>query len=486
MDNFFNEGDGFGTISQEQLQGLLKALSAGDYNVAPSSLTGGAALQYESLDSTLKAVTYEEKNIKFWKMIPKAAAYNVLEEYDRQTSYGESNNGGFFDANAQVLPQEQTPSFSRQVAVVKYMGTVSIVTHPATLVRTNHGGMLAISTKSAVQRLLGQLERQLFEANGSFTSTTGTFTAAPGDIHALSAKFNGMDQQIRYGDADASAQYTGFEAYGGPNSVVRDLNGATPLEEDLETMAISVAENYGNPSDLLVDPKTHSNLNKLYFPKGRVPLPSGASESGRAGYVLASFLTGAGEIRISHDVFLRPKTSPFSAQTSAPATPSIGSTTTAADAASELATATYHYKVTALNNSGESAATGSSSQAVSSGNRVQVIISSGTTGALYYACYRAASSAGPWKFVGYVKDSNASVGGGGATFNDAGHRNPGCSMGYLFTMDADNLVFRQLAPMLKMDLAILSPAYRFMTLIYGTPIVYRPLYHALLDNISLT
>ena len=34
--------------------------------------------------------------------------------------------------------------------------------------------------------------------------------------------------------------------------------------------------------------------------------------------------------------------------------------------------------------------------------------------------------------------------------------------------------FAQLAPLMKMDLAILSPAYRFMVLLYGTPFLYAP------------
>ena len=40
--------------------------------------------------------------------------------------------------------------------------------------------------------------------------------------------------------------------------------------------------------------------------------------------------------------------------------------------------------------------------------------------------------------------------------------------------DNEVIEFAQLAPLMKMDLALLSPAYRFMILLYGTPLLYAP------------
>ena len=88
--------DGFGTVSQEQLDALLKSLSTGTdaYDAAPSTLTGGTALMVESLDASLKSVTFSMKNLKLWPRIPKDRAYNTVEEYNRITSYGETQNVG--------------------------------------------------------------------------------------------------------------------------------------------------------------------------------------------------------------------------------------------------------------------------------------------------------------------------------------------------------------------------------------------------------
>jgi len=51
---------------------------------------------------------------------------------------------------------------------------------------------------------------------------------------------------------------------------------------------------------------------------------------------------------------------------------------------------------------------------------------------------------------------------------------PGTENAYLTQHDTDVYEFKQLAPLMKMDLAILGPARRFMVLLYGTPIVYAP------------
>jgi len=44
----------------------------------------------------------------------------------------------------------------------------------------------------------------------------------------------------------------------------------------------------------------------------------------------------------------------------------------------------------------------------------------------------------------------------------------------LLQFDEEVIEFAQLAPLMKMDLAVLSPAFRFMVLLYGTPFLYAP------------
>ena len=262
--------DGFGTVSQEQLDALLKSLSTGTdaYDAAPSTLTGGTALMVESLDASLKSVTFSMKNLKLWPRIPKDRAYNTVEEYNRITSYGETQNGGFFDADSGAAPAEQTAAYNRQVQVVRYLGTTRVVSHPLTLVKPAHGPVIAREIKNGTMWILQNNERQLFEANGFFQDgTTGNFDGDIADVPVNSAKFNGIQQQVLSGNSDTKAQYTGFEPYGGTESVVENLAGNAPEEDDLENLCSRVLENFGMPTDLFIDHKTHRDLNTLFYPK---------------------------------------------------------------------------------------------------------------------------------------------------------------------------------------------------------------------------
>jgi len=68
--------EGFGQSTQEDLDNLNKALVAGQNINPPGSATAGDgfALRVESLERTLKNVTYKMDHIKFWKSIPKMPA----------------------------------------------------------------------------------------------------------------------------------------------------------------------------------------------------------------------------------------------------------------------------------------------------------------------------------------------------------------------------------------------------------------------------
>lgn len=67
--------NGFGTAPAQDVSELHKALEAG-YQV--TNQTGGSALRVESLEASLKVVTYTNHHIKFWKKIPKSPASNGL------------------------------------------------------------------------------------------------------------------------------------------------------------------------------------------------------------------------------------------------------------------------------------------------------------------------------------------------------------------------------------------------------------------------
>ena len=91
---------GFGETSMSELEDLRKALDTGGYtygSAAPGALTQGAALQVESLDATLRNVTFKMRNLKLWPDLAKSKAENTVEEYNLQQNYGGDNPVFFGD-----------------------------------------------------------------------------------------------------------------------------------------------------------------------------------------------------------------------------------------------------------------------------------------------------------------------------------------------------------------------------------------------------
>jgi hypothetical protein len=73
-----------GLVSQADIENLNKAITAG-YGGAgkPTDLTYGGVLQAESLEATLKSVTFDMKNLKMWPAVSVDKAYNLFEQYNR-------------------------------------------------------------------------------------------------------------------------------------------------------------------------------------------------------------------------------------------------------------------------------------------------------------------------------------------------------------------------------------------------------------------
>ena len=76
-------------------------------------------------------------------------------------------------------------------------------------------------------------------------------------------------------------------------------------------------------------------------------------------------------------------------------------------------------------------------------------------------------------------------GGSAGVVRDKNRTIAGCDEAFLIDSGEDVWSFKQLAPLMKMDLAVLSPATRFMLLLYGTPILYAPKKMVTFRNIGL-
>lgn len=478
--NFVNFGEGYGNTSQAEVEELNKALEAGaGYAGAPTALTGGGALQVESLDASLKSVTYEMKHIKLWALMAKDQAYNTIEEYNRQDAYGDQGRGFIAEG---ALPRSEDSSYTRKTQRVRFIGVTRELTHVYTLVRNAHGDAITREIKNGTMRILEIVERNLFDGRGQYASATGAFDGSAAVLDADLA-WEGLDKQIRKGNADVSAKAKAFTGFGLEEDVITDQRGATLDEDALEDAGRIVVENFGMPNLMMMDTKVHSDLARTFYPKERVN-PIGVS-NGKAGFVLNQFVSSAGAFDLVSDVFLRPKrgASPVADAPAVPAAPTAPAPAAATDSKWAAADAgDYYYRATAISEAGESAQSASSAAiTLAAGESAEIAIAA-VAGAVAYAVYRSVKDSDTGhEFIGYV--APAAVGAAGA-MSDRNHKLPGLSQAYLLSNEAEVLRFKQLAPLMKMDLAIVATAYRWMQLLYGTPIVYAPRKNVILENIG--
>lgn len=453
---------GFGVGSQQDINELSKALEAG-YQIG-AGRTGGSALRVESLEASLKVLTFTSSHIKFWKKIPKSPAYSTVEEYNQLSDYG-GNQSPFLQEGE--LPQASDTSYNRRTQLVKFLGTSREVTHQASLVHPAHGDLIAMENQSGILWLLEQVERNLFSGDATLSA-----------------------------DGEAE-QWDGLDSMIDPTAVL-DLEGGSLQEADIEEASNEILENYGFPTDLYLGTRAMSDLVKTMYPRERIQMP--AAMNGQIGQTISTVATQAGVIEMSPNVFIRRAPTPPSAATSAnaPATPaSVASALTGGTAGDHTkgapsGTTNFNYVVTACNRFGESAPTAVQGAIVALtqsekdlGDSVDnTVTNPAVIGAFppeYFRVYRssAKTAAGvPAALSSYslvAQVPTASQAASGVTvFDDVNLNLPFTSTAYMGELTPSVLTFRQLMPMMKMDLAVLGPAYRWMILLYGTPILFAP------------
>lgn len=456
---------GFGISSAQQVEELNKALSAGNQN-PPTS--GGNVLRVESLEATLRVVTFTLGHIKFWRSIPKLPAFSTVEEYNRLTDYG-TDSGAF--TNEGDLPESQDSTYERKTALVKYLGTQREVTHPMTLVRPAHGNVIALETQNGAIWLVERLERALFGARSDM----------------ISQEFDGLDKQILDGVGVANPNTDLYDATdvlkAGSETVIIDKRGEPLLENDLETGANYIVQNYGTPTNLHLAPQAHSDVSKQFYPRERVNLPYPVE--GKVGLAIKSFESNAGPVAFDTNIFLRSgrnngvKTVPTAATSAkAPSAPTGAFGAPGADAKSMFKASdagAYYYYVTAINRFGESlpsAAIGTVTYAAGDAATLTITDGGGTYPATAYRVYRV-PKAGQAAALAQMMTTVARSG-GGATFVDRNWFIPGTSRAYMVQNNLQNFSVRQLAPMMKIPLATIAASIRWMQLIYLTMILYTP------------
>jgi len=452
MDWKVNGEGAFGDSSA--LEDLHKALGTAGTGDLGTTFADGTALRVESLEGTLKVVTYKAKALKLWNMLAKKPAYNTVEQYNILDSYGGAGNA-FFEEGG-VAPAEDS-TYTRKTGEVKFMGVLREVTHAMTLVTPAHGNVQDMQAAEGTLWLIRKLNEALYYANDTYNPLA----------------FKGIRQQI-------------VDSVGETAENIVDCRGL-PLSEDLlQDGARIIADNYSDSEtfQMFAGMSVLSDIGKALFPRQRIGMP--APQNGVAGVPLTGFAADAGYINFNKEIFLRPSGGvPAAAVTGSPAAPVAPTMVAAAEATSRMDAGSYYYAVASINHRGESVATPSAAAVdVAAGEKVTVTVTRqrNAPAATGYKIYRGTTVAG-LKYMKTVADPGGEL----ATFTvvDLNADIPGTSEVFLFDMDGDQCMsYKQLAPLMKLPLAVVSAAFRFMILLYGVPQVYAPRKQVIFRNVG--
>lgn len=455
----------------EQLNDLMKALEAGQYNAAPESLVQGSALQVEDLSPVMENVTFDDSHIKLQKMLKVQDAKSTLIQFNRQLDYG------IFGGSAQYeggIGEEDTSNFARAIVPMAYYSTVRRVTVAANMIGAFDGKQAeSRASDDAAMKLAGDVEFDSFRGHSDF-SNAGVFDGNPLAAAAI-PNMRGVDAQIRESDAISNTQDLMFAEYGSDQSVIVSVNG-TLTQSFIEDAAVKSAMQHGSADKLLLDPISLSQYNKIAHAKERIMLAGSAQEA--SGANLRTQWTSSALVSMEASRFLSGKTRPARARAGSPAAPAVAGTSPV-NAASVLAAGDYVYYVTSVNERGESVKSADEAVTVAAGD-AGVITITNVAGAKYYNVYRSedGGSAASAKFVGRVKDSGAAT----TVFTDLGNREPGSITGFL--LQSNTMGLHQLSAYSKLklainDLSLPEAHFRFLCLA-----VKQPRKNVLLENIS--
>lgn len=492
----------FGEAGQQYVDDLVKALGTGQGGEAYGNGAYGdmSALRPQSLEQTLKKVTAGSEHVRLWKTLSKKPAFNTSEEYNILDRLGGDASPFFVEGG---LPNEQDSSYVRKSALVKFLGTTRVITHPATLVRTaGVGDIVAQEAQNGTEWLIMQMERQLFYADSNLNPLA----------------FDGIRTQMyNFLGKPYFAGGDGVTVTGESAEQFIDLRGGFLPPQALEDGANIIFENFGVARQLQMTPAVRKDFSNMFMSTPQVVkndrIGVGETISSLGHGEVTGYNSNAGRFTFEPNLFLRPN-GKYKAvsDNGAPAAPTttgiVAQAAPAADASSKFSatdggkygnaswdsTGSYYYFVSAKNAIGESVpvaigngggagiafAIGAGQAATIEWNRVV-----GSPAAQSYRIYRGKKADGSDAlYMDEVKDKGN---GTTQTYVDRNFRIPGTHDAFLIDTDPNkSMTFKQLAPMMKLPLGRISAAERFMILLYGMPIVYNPRTQVYYFNIGVT
>jgi len=472
-----------GIDSPDKLYELAKAMSAGDTTGQGlvGELTSGAALKVESLDPMLKILTSQDRHIVLYRILPKQQAYNTVEEFNQLVDYG--LNIGIFNKEGET-PQFTDSIYRRQSVLIKYTGVSGEVTHPSTLVRLGSGigDTLAQEVKNKTQFLLRALDKAI----------------PVSDSRLVSDEFDGIFKQHFVGVTNSTIfSAANLEKYFNDSSVV-DARGYILNDKMIEDAAHAVVnDNFGLVSSIIGPPVVFSNYVSQFHESKRIVVGmEGAVEGAMMGQSVNSVMTQFGKLDVINDIFFDYKISKAynspatSAKAPAAPTPALADPVkiVADDSLTRFTdgAGSYWYAVTARNRYGESEMVLLDDSAIEVEGTESVDLTfthiDGAYPAERFVIYRTKVDAASHLTAKFYPIFSVTVsewaagydGGAAGVVRDRNRFLPDTYSAIVLDNSLDVWGLKQLAPIMRMDLARTSPSFRFMILAYLTLVLFAP------------
>lgn len=458
-----------------KIEELKKAFELGSYNVAPTQLNQGSAVQKEDLSKIMHVVTFGEKDIKLQKEVKVEKARGQLIQFNRMLSYGTFGGTAMSEG---LIGQEETPDIVRAAVPMAYYSLMTRPTIAATMAETFDGVSAEERVSmAAAMKIAGDVEFDLFRGKADF-SNAGVFDGNPNAI-AQVPNMVGLDVQVRQSDYSLDTQDLMFEAYGsGLSNIIS--GGAVLTQSNVEDAWIRGVMNFSKADRMFTDPLVLSNYSKnAYSSKERFNLGSTAAEPVTGVDIRRQAVSG-GVVTLEPSRFLSGQTKWKRSRNNSPGAPTFtsaqaGSTTTF------TASQVYQYVVTAENELGESLPSASASVTIATnGNRVTLTITAGTGTARYFNVFRTAAggAVASAKLIGRVKAAVS----GTTDFVDLNNRVPGAQPAYL--VDMESMAVHELAPYSRIKLAVTDLTQPEGHFRFCTVAVYQPRKNVLIDNLT--
>jgi hypothetical protein len=296
-------------------------------------------------------------------------------------------------------------------------------------------------------------------------------------------QFDGFYQQQYAASGSVNANYYINNDY------VYDCRGNSLRDSVFQDTATQIVENWGDPDTVFGPPAVFRDY-ALRFEGGKRFMADSEAGNLKGGERAMEVYTQYGNLKLVTDKFMRqpvPKTT--SSNATSPKAPTAPSTVTAAavaDATNQYSgfTGDYMIGVTAVNRYGESPITVTGSAVVvASGDSVDITITpaASTIPATGYNIYKSMLNVttGTVQYYYLFSVSAAQVaagydGGAAGVVREKNYFLPNTERAFICERSTNLFAFKQLAPLMKMDLAVIAPSTRFMILLYGTPILYAP------------